>query len=25
DRNVFLLAPEGMEVEGVTPAGLAQS
>ncbi|RDL08000.1 uncharacterized protein DUF552 [Streptomyces sp. HB202] len=25
DRNVFLLAPVGMEVEGVTPAGLAQS
>lgn len=24
DRNVFLLAPVGMEVEGVTPAGLAQ-
>lgn len=25
DRNVFLLAPEGMEVEGVTPAGLTQA
>ncbi|MFF4248851.1 cell division protein SepF [Streptomyces sp. NPDC001822] len=25
DRNVFLLAPVGMEVEGVTPAGVPQS
>ncbi|MFE0085986.1 cell division protein SepF, partial [[Kitasatospora] papulosa] len=25
DRNVFLLAPVGMEVEGVTAAGVPQS